>query len=74
MPEPANDVPAPQDVSSASKSEDAAISAKQKPVTAASDASWTEVLNAMRLAEEAVSSAVQGMADADRPPPDNNHK
>ena len=42
----------------ASSSEEAAA----KPDTLAAEASWAEVLSAMQSAEEAVSSAVQGMA------------
>jgi hypothetical protein len=45
----------------ASRSEEAAASAKQDTPTP--DTSWAEVLSAMQSAEEAVSRAVQGIAE-----------
>ena len=58
----------------ASKQDEAVISVKSKQSGVESAAAWTEVQNAMRLADEAVSSAVQGMADVNHSSDDSNHK
>jgi hypothetical protein len=48
------------------KGQDKVVPPKDQPASssdsAAADASWAEVLNAMQSAEEAVSNAVQGVA------------
>lgn len=77
MAEPADQArgtsPAPN-AQPAAKAEDKPPSSEQKPVAADVNATWGEVLNAMQLAEDAVSKAVQGMADSQDPPILNNLK
>ena len=58
----------------ASKQDEAVISVKSEQSAVESAAAWTEVQSAMRLADEAVSSAVQGMADVNHSSDDSNHK
>ncbi|MGX1318079.1 hypothetical protein AB7M17_001532 [Bradyrhizobium sp. USDA 377] len=61
----AHDGTAPPNVQPISNPEETA--SKPAAAIAESNASWTAVLSAMQLAEQAVSDAVQGMADTRDP-------
>ncbi|WP_136626219.1 hypothetical protein [Bradyrhizobium macuxiense] len=62
----ASDTPALPNAQPALKKDDKPIPSKQETAAAEAKASWGEVLNAMHAAEDAVSKAVQGMADSQK--------
>ncbi|WP_426438084.1 hypothetical protein [Bradyrhizobium genosp. P] len=70
----ASDPPEQPNAQPAPKQDDATIPVKSEQATAQGDATWAEVENAMRLADDAVSGAVQGMADTNPSSIDGNHK
>lgn len=57
-----NDKAVPPEGQPASSSDEPAAAPEQETTSAAADASWVEVLNAMRSAEDAVANAVRGVA------------